>query len=360
MRQEIVKFVAAMLALFTACRIDQDEAITAAQNRVGYAIDGIEADVAEGLALALLDETKHLLGPHTHLFVEAGVLGSSPDKLLGHKLRVNIPANLGVGTHEVRFTSLPSKEHVWVEYRVSRLERWVAYAGEVRVKSIGGVGERLRIALGPLKLGDACGRMRTLDSGNIDVLVGSEDAFPVSQLDMDPGSEWAEEDATDAIENAAVIELEGVVYACDNADLTLMLGTPAEGPKGATLYASTICSCNLDPERREYTSSFSLAAFLPPTGEGVVLAKDERYSAFLLYDVNHTQFDPSDDDLWISLDAAALDYHKVGSNADEPVDIELVQPVRFAFLDSATDPPVVDRSRRKTLRTARFYGLLSL
>ena len=41
-------------------------------NAVSYDIDGMNVVVEEGLSFALVDETKHLLGPNTHLYMEAG------------------------------------------------------------------------------------------------------------------------------------------------------------------------------------------------------------------------------------------------------------------------------------------------
>jgi hypothetical protein len=335
--------------------VDSDEAAQLAGNAVRYSIDGEDVPVAEGLSIAFIDTTKNLLGPNTEIYFECSVLISTGKTSFSDKLRMNIPSELKPGRYAVHYSPLPGKNQPWVQYRESATENWVAYDGEVSIDQIGGIGSRLRVSFETLHLANSCGQTRTIEHGVVDVVIGSEDSFPVSEIEMGEGSEWAELHVAESNENNTVLELDGHVYACDGTDLYLT--TEKLGP---ALNVGVSCVCGFDAERNSARSMIHVGATLPISAPGIIDVTGSDYGIYLWVDAqNPTVDDPTDDLLWISRDSPQLRYIDIASQVREPLDIELTRSLRLQFADLNSDTPTVDPSNTRTLSSLHVYGFLN-
>jgi hypothetical protein len=335
--------------LGSSCTLDEDP--EGQLSRVTYRLDGTQARVEEGLAIAIIDESKGMLGPNTHVYFEASLTSTRPDRIVGDKLRINLPPTLGVGQHHVKYSVLPSASAPWVSYRRSSEEIWTAFEGSITVEEVGGVGERLRVTFGDLRLGNSCGEVRTISDGEIDVRIGSEESFPESEIEYGPGSEWAAEDVSTMIENNVLLEFDEKVFACFAADFM-----PAQ--QETLLDLIVFCSCDYDPADGSARPHFGLVADIPAAGQGRVVANGAEHFFGLFVD-SGTPLESEDDDLYYALEPAHLDYFSVGSAVDTPIDISLASPLTLTFIDRSGSSYQPTPSRTKQLRSMRAYGFVN-
>ncbi len=355
--------VTAAIVVLGGCQLDRDPPMNESPNKVSYAVDGASIVVEEGLSFAVIDKTKQLMGPNTNLYFEAGTRSLVPTSILGDKLRVNIPFNLKEGVHPVRYKGMPGKDDVWVSYSHSPADRWTAYDGLLAIQETGGIGGRLRATFDRLQLGNPCGENRLLENGVIDVKIGSEDVFPISEIDTDVGSQWEQLHGNLHIENNMLLELDGTRFACDWASFAPKILSPEESHTGqseSVLYLLAICGCGYEPTQGSYRSLFSFVAYLPSEGQGFVLAENAPYFANILVDVNGTPDIVSDDETWWASDPPKLYYHQMSRQLNEPIDIELVNRIEFVYYETIGGEPTADYSRTMTLSNAHAYGLTNI
>src|SRR5215831_16478711 len=329
-------------------------------SRVSYAIDGVNVTVDAALPTCVLDETKHLLGPNTHLHLFTGERFEPPDRILGGPFQVNIPVGTTLGTHEARFTDLPGRENVWVSYGGTATGRWSAYKGSLTLEETGDVGGRLKMSFARLDLLDSCGHPRVLTNGTIDVHVGSEDAFPVSAVDTGATSEWARLRSTELMENNLIVQLDDRLLACSLVDYGPSV-VPADvsgtGRDETVLEVIADCVCDHDEADGTRLPSLAVVASLPISGQGSVVANGPLYFVSVLVDVNGTPDQLDDDELWFSPGKVpALQYHAVGSQLGAPIDIELQAPMQLVFVDQSGGTLTVDPTRTKRMSYAHAYG----
>jgi hypothetical protein len=345
-------FIAMMTPSFLGACVPSPE--MQVPNVARFDIDGMNIVVEEGLALAFVDETKHLLGPNTHLHLAAATRSDTPDRVLGDWLLINVPAGTSVGEHDVRFTPLPGRETVWVNYRGLEPPGWSAYHGTVTLERLDGVGGRLQASFSELDLVDSCAQRRKLTNGKLDVRVGSENSYPVSEIDTSDVSEWAELGGTALIENNLMVELDGKLVGCPFVDFGPKIVPAADSGTGRdekVLEMVVVCDCDREGADGIRSPPFGLSAYLPISGRGDVVVAGTQFFLAVNFDVNRTPLNIDDDEFWFPLAAPQLRYQGVGSELGARIDIELKVPL---LVHNFEDP-----RRTKRLSVARMYGFVN-
>lgn len=358
--RSFVRFVSAIgvFGISGACYVDNGSG-SPTGNRIAFTLDDKNAPVEQGISLVFLDETKQFLGPNSHLYVEARLAANDATADASEeKIRLNIPRAATVGTMPVRFSGLPNKDYVWVQYKDATGTMSEAYSGSVNIQTMGGVGGRLVATFDHLALGNACGDQHVLSNGRIDVTIASEEGLPASEVDSwSPTSEWAAAGATEAMENAMIFAIDGYTYACDYARFRpTQVGANDSVP---ALEVQSLCGCGYNPQDGSYEFFFGFDSYLPPSGDGIVLADNEAYTAFLFFDVDNTPHDFTDDIPLSAIASPKLRYQAVLGTPGTPLEIELASSVTFALLSDLEKDGPLDPSRTMSMTYADAYGLVS-
>jgi len=354
--------VPTIAALLCSCQVSDDLHDGSNPSRVSYTLDGREVVVEQGLTIARIDETKHLLGPNTYIYFETGERATTSDRIIGDRLRINLPVGASIGRHTVRYKPLPGKADIWVGYRKSVEQQWVADDGVVDVQELGGVGGRLRLTFERLRLSNECGEMRLLSNGSIDVRLGSEDSFPESEVDQGIGSEWDQIGGSVMLENNLLFDLDDQHLVCPSVDynpLTLSAAESGLGVPKDVLELIAVCACSTGPNLKDVSWSFALIGDLPLAGNGKFDIRGNPYFFEMRVDSAHTPLNTKDDERWFPLETPQLTYHSMTGELGSPVDIELAAPVQFAYVDETGTRPVLDRTRTKQLSSVHAYGFFN-
>ncbi|MDF1561492.1 MAG: hypothetical protein P1V51_00530 [Deltaproteobacteria bacterium] len=318
-----------------------------AANVVRFTLDGQSVEILEELAYAVHDQTRDLLGPNTELFLEAGSPATVPDRILGPKLQVNLPAGTTPGTYRLSYALFPSSRGPWVRFRESETRSWTAHDGELTVQEVGAVGGRMRLTFDELRLTSDCGDERVLSAGTLDVAVGAETVFPdqeIEELTIDPA------DAA-RIGNTVTLVLSGRRWVCLTEQVELETYPASQSSTGApadSLGVQAFCACGTAPDEATW-----VGFFVPPGTVGEVTVGGAPYNLFVGIDEG-TPLNLTDDPIYRVTTPTRLRYSGPAEGAGSDVDIESAAAILLSHFDPATG--TTDTTRNVVMGEMRFSG----
>ncbi len=321
-------------------------------DRVRFKLDGEPVDISGAFVQTFVDETKNLGGPNAHLFLLAYQQATSPERLLGKHLEINVTANFGIGEHDVAYTPFPGRNNIWLSYRTEQIEeQWTAYQGTFMIDQIGGPGERFRARFDEIRLINECGQERLLTEGEINVLIGEENVRPEIESELE--KEFPDSTAMIENENQNVIFVvrDGEQRVCSFSDYflqTLPADQSGTDQPEEVFSMTATCFCGTD----EYGFPMDLEVFamdLPATGQGELSADFPPYGAYWIVDR-----EPMDDEIFLNLVPIQLHYQQLGSASEQAVDFRLTEPMVLSFVDNNG----VDPNRTLSIDSMHGYGVL--